>query len=566
MGLGISLPSFSDIGHAVRNGVSGTLAGARDFGSAALQKGEQLAQDGADLGRRAVDAVRSVDVRQAASVVREKIGEGTEAARAGIKTGVEWTGQKVHQGAEFARDHVPGGDNLVSNGIRNAITTQEDVTRFGLGVVGGVSREAVGLAGTVGQLGTTAAEMQLSPAARAEYGQKILDGAKGMATATGSYIESAAQDPSRIGTDLSNAAKAGEHWVGGQIDRYGQAFQDGKGFETVGMDVGTVATYLVPVGGGPVRGALTAAARDGAELAVRAGGEASARVVTGAAEARGAALVERLAAHGGTAPLEKGAGRVADLAAASKASGRELAVYRDGTSGQRMVTIGEAGQVSVPADSRLIAHTQAGSGAASLQPSAADIAALETLGQRSSAIIDQSGTVSRFGTGDAAGVPAAPIEQRVILQAPRDVTFADGGSIHYGALDELGRPTGITAHITPDMIGAGTPANSSIHPPGWSGNGIANNEARGHLLGRQLGGSGDLPENLVTLQQRPANSPVMSGFEGQVRKAVEGGQAVDYTSTPVYAGDELVPRGITLTGSGSKGFDLGVTILNPIAK
>jgi DNA/RNA non-specific endonuclease len=137
------------------------------------------------------------------------------------------------------------------------------------------------------------------------------------------------------------------------------------------------------------------------------------------------------------------------------------------------------------------------------------------------------------------------------------------GSIRYGALDHLGRPTGVKATITADMIGTGTPANPSITPPGWSGNGTLFNEGRGHLLGRQLGGSGDLPENLVTLQQTPANSPVMSSFEFKVRKAVEAGGVVNYSSTPIYNGSTLPPRGITLRGTGTDGLDLYVTFPNP---
>jgi hypothetical protein len=142
---------------------------------------------------------------------------------------------------------------------------------------------------------------------------------------------------------------------------------------------------------------------------------------------------------------------------------------------------------------------------------------------------------------------------------------AEGG-INYGALDSLGRPTGVTATITGDMIGTGTTANPSIIPPGWSGNGILFNEARGHLLGAQLGGSGDVAENLVTLQQNPANSPIMRGFENQVRSAVQGGQTVNYSATPIYDGLNLVPRGITIIGTGSGDFNLGVTILNPIGR
>lgn len=114
------------------------------------------------------------------------------------------------------------------------------------------------------------------------------------------------------------------------------------------------------------------------------------------------------------------------------------------------------------------------------------------------------------------------------------------------------------------MIKTGTPANSSILPPGWAGDGRKYNQARGHLLGNQLGGSGDVPENLVTLQHNWTNSPVMRGYEGQVRAAVESGQTVQYSSTPVYKGSNLIPRGVTLIGTGDNGFHLAVTVLNPI--
>jgi hypothetical protein len=137
------------------------------------------------------------------------------------------------------------------------------------------------------------------------------------------------------------------------------------------------------------------------------------------------------------------------------------------------------------------------------------------------------------------------------------------GNIVYGDLDALGRPTGVNATLTPDMIGTGTPANPKIIPPGWSGNGTVFNEARGHLLGAQLGGSGDIPENLVTLTQNPANSPVMRDIETSVRQAVDNGQVVNYSSTPIYDGSRLVPQGITIQAEGSEGFDLGVTVLNP---
>jgi RHS repeat-associated protein len=139
--------------------------------------------------------------------------------------------------------------------------------------------------------------------------------------------------------------------------------------------------------------------------------------------------------------------------------------------------------------------------------------------------------------------------------------FVKNGGISYGSLDSLGRPTGVTATISSDMIGTGSPALRSITPPGFRGG--AAGQARGHLLGNQLGGSGSDIRNLVTLQQIPTNSPVMRGFENQIRAAVESGQVFKGSFVPVYSGADLVPRGITIMGQGSGDFRILVSILNP---
>ena len=134
------------------------------------------------------------------------------------------------------------------------------------------------------------------------------------------------------------------------------------------------------------------------------------------------------------------------------------------------------------------------------------------------------------------------------------------GSVKYVDLDSLGRTTGVEAVITPDMIGTGSPAKSSIKPAGFGGQ--AQGHARGHLLGNQLGGSGSDPRNLMTIYQNPVNHPVMSSIEANVRKAVEGGQIVNYKVTPIYNGNNLIPRGITIQATGDDGFYIYQTILN----
>ncbi|MTI95550.1 MAG: hypothetical protein FH749_08685, partial [Firmicutes bacterium] len=134
------------------------------------------------------------------------------------------------------------------------------------------------------------------------------------------------------------------------------------------------------------------------------------------------------------------------------------------------------------------------------------------------------------------------------------------GSIDYGTLDHLGRPTGVRARITQDMIGTGSQASRSIRPPGFGGR--AKTHSRGHLLGRQLGGAGNDPRNLVTLYQNPVNTPVMSGYERMIRTAVEGGEVINYNVVPIYHGSNLVPRSVTITAQGDKGFNLALSILN----
>ena len=137
------------------------------------------------------------------------------------------------------------------------------------------------------------------------------------------------------------------------------------------------------------------------------------------------------------------------------------------------------------------------------------------------------------------------------------------GAVTYGELDSLGRPTGIEAKITKDMIGTGTAPKSSIFPPGFKGGGPGSpGHARGHLLGKQLGGSGDDPRNLITIYQNGPNSPVMRDFETSIRKAVENGEIVSYKSIPIYNGNNPMPIGITMQAIGTDGFSLNVSILN----
>ncbi|MFF7129397.1 DUF6531 domain-containing protein [Streptomyces sp. NPDC008240] len=144
-----------------------------------------------------------------------------------------------------------------------------------------------------------------------------------------------------------------------------------------------------------------------------------------------------------------------------------------------------------------------------------------------------------------------------------------GGSVRYKPLDHLGRPTGVSACIRPEMLDSGTEAGKS-KPPGWRGHGTAFNEARGHLLANRLGGAGvkhNAKHNLVTQTQDPTNSPYQRDLiEEQIYRAVDDKkEVVQYDITPIYEGTNPIPVRLEYAAYGNKGFELTGWLDNPAA-
>jgi hypothetical protein len=428
------LPSWNE----VRSTVTHTAQTATQLGRSALSHARNLGSQGVDLGRRAI-ADPEGTVRRLAASARTGIHHVETAAQNGIRDGVMWTGRQIHAGANVARSAVRG-NSTAAQVTRGLITHAENNARFTVGVAGGLAKEAVGLVGTAGTLGTYATELQYSRSARAELGNAISSGVSRGSVAVADYARSVAANPSRVAGDVRGAAtatwNAGSGFVEGQIRRHEEAFRRGEGFETIGMTTGQVASYFIPVGAGAkaastgVRGAEAIAvggartlAREGGEAALHAAG-AETRVVTlgaspaarQAAEVSGAKLLQGAEAGGGTVRVARSGGVTAqDLAAASRQSGREVALYRNTATNERFVAVGTRTGVEVPQGSRLIAHTQPGTGAAAVRASVADEVALARLGQRSSVIIDEGGTAAtRFrATEDGAALArgrSGPVE------------------------------------------------------------------------------------------------------------------------------------------------------------
>ena len=145
-----------------------------------------------------------------------------------------------------------------------------------------------------------------------------------------------------------------------------------------------------------------------------------------------------------------------------------------------------------------------------------------------------------------------------------------GGAVDYGRVDPAtGQRSGITATITPRMVAAasrdqlGSEPDESIRPPGFEQL-PSRNRSRGHLLGRQLGGSGEVASNLVALYQSRANSPVMRDYETMVADAVRHGETIRYQVRPLYASpsDRGAPRAVRIQAVGDRGLRLDVEIAN----
>ncbi|WP_407704026.1 DNA/RNA non-specific endonuclease [Streptomyces smaragdinus] len=85
--------------------------------------------------------------------------------------------------------------------------------------------------------------------------------------------------------------------------------------------------------------------------------------------------------------------------------------------------------------------------------------------------------------------------------------------------------------------------------------------ARGHLIGRQFGGSGTELRNLVPLY---ASANLAMGYiENRISKEIGAGQAVHYEVTPAYGTNSTgVPVAVHLEARGNRGMDVDCYIEN----
>lgn len=238
-----------------------------------------------------------------------------------------------------------------------------------------------------------------------------------------------------------------------------------------------------------------------------------------------------------------------------------LAVFTGGATGAAYASkLGKAGKV---AD----ALSDAGQVVGKIDDAGRVAGKLDDTGKIANKVTDSfSSKTNKINSSDTIDITPGPTRIETFPGAEevsKSAATRLGGSIDYGSVDEFSRPTGIQARITKDMVGPdgiGSPAEQKIRPPGFEGGPMGH--ARGHLLADQLGGSGKVDGNLVTLYQNPVNNPYMRVIENKVRNAVENGEMIDYKVTPIYDGNNPVPAKITIEVKGDQGFSIKAIIEN----
>jgi hypothetical protein len=164
-----------------------------------------------------------------------------------------------------------------------------------------------------------------------------------------------------------------------------------------------------------------------------------------------------------------------------------------------------------------------------------------------------------------AGVRARPPTLRRPSPLPMDAAVAPlrQDQVRVAQSNKRGQASGVSATLQAAALGAGTKPDRRIKPPGWQGNGTTFNEARGHLLGKNLGGSGRDSRNLVTLTQNGANTPQMRDFETGVARQLRAGEIVEYLAKPLYGPNALAPAAVLLTALGSRSGMSARLVRNP---
>jgi hypothetical protein len=134
----------------------------------------------------------------------------------------------------------------------------------------------------------------------------------------------------------------------------------------------------------------------------------------------------------------------------------------------------------------------------------------------------------------------------------------------YGPLTPSGQSTHMDARVTRQMLDTGKSVNKVLLPPGYFQTSRPPFEnARGHLLAKQLGGEARTLAQVIAMTQKVNNSQ-MRRFEQKVKRRVRQGEVVDYFVRPLYDAPSSAPSMILMSARGSRSDFTPLLIPNPL--
>jgi len=148
-----------------------------------------------------------------------------------------------------------------------------------------------------------------------------------------------------------------------------------------------------------------------------------------------------------------------------------------------------------------------------------------------------------------------------------DLSTVNGAWQQYGDLDNLNRVTGANALLNVSLMPTAKRQPLHWNPTGWRNKKIHGSWLynRSHLIGYQFTGQNNNPKNLMT-GTRSLNSPEMLAHEMDVAYYLKQSSShyVRYRITPVFRGNELLPRGVQMEAQsvGDNAIHFNVYIFN----
>jgi len=141
-----------------------------------------------------------------------------------------------------------------------------------------------------------------------------------------------------------------------------------------------------------------------------------------------------------------------------------------------------------------------------------------------------------------------PIELGDSIKEPRPQDCTINGAGWYNYWGPATRPAGADACINEGSLSGGTAASRSMNIPGYSNPPYD----RGHIIGRQLGGSGSEPGSLFT-QCLGVNRGAMRVFEDKIWKAVTEKKETVYYAVVLGYDSRPIPDTVSVFFAGSRG-------------